>query len=64
VTYRKPPLGVRPLYIWESEYPDPTVADLRERYADVFAAVCRNRDAGREPRPEWLRELGVLEVPQ
>lgn len=53
----KPPLGVAPLWLWEDAYPDPTLADLLQRYIDVNAAIVRTREAGRKPKREWLREV-------
>jgi hypothetical protein len=53
----KPPIGVTPRKLWSERYPEPTLGDLVERYADVLAALERYRRAGVEPPAQWLDEL-------
>jgi len=54
--HNPPPIGVMPYYLWAEANPDPTLAEVVDRYAAVQAAVLRYRDAGREVKPEWLTE--------
>ncbi len=56
----KPPIGVTPWKFWVEICPDPTLLELLARYVAVSGAAQRYRDAGLEPNPEWLRELGVF----
>jgi hypothetical protein len=51
------PIGVMPYYLWAEMNPDPTLAEVVDRYAAVQAAVLRYRDAGLDVKPEWLTEL-------
>jgi hypothetical protein len=59
---KRPPLGVVRHWLWAAWWPEPTVAQLLDRYREVEAAVQRYRAAGLEPKREWLVELGVLGV--
>ncbi len=54
-----PPIGVMPHWLWIEFIPDPTLADLLERYTEVAAACDRYREAGLTPNPRWRRELGL-----
>ncbi len=62
VRYRRPrmPLGVLPYRMWCRAVPEPTVADLLTRWLAVYDAVNRFREAGFEPDPAWLLEVGLL----
>ncbi len=54
-----PPLGVAPYRVWLEVIPDPDLKDLHDRFLSVAEAVRRYREAGLEPRREWLKELGL-----
>ena len=51
--------GIVPYGVWVQFYPDPDLKDLVQRYQAILLTVAFCRKAGYEPRPEWLRELGV-----
>jgi hypothetical protein len=53
---KKPPIGVIPRYLWDERHPNPTVEELRERFAEVSNAIRRYRDAGLQPNALWLAE--------
>lgn len=73
-----PPMGCKPRRFWEQDYPNPTDAQVKQRAADLVAAIARYTETGYayaekganfDPRVSvntWLIELvqRVNSVPQ
>lgn len=56
----KPPIGIKPYFIWIEENPNPTIKGLLERYIALNEAVVRYRSYNLNIKVNWLEELGVI----
>ena len=56
-TRKQLPLGVSPRWLWDEQHPDPSLAELSERFEDVNRAIVDYRAAGISPYFGWLYEV-------